>query len=307
MELHHLKYLVALAECGTVSKAATSLHISQPALTRSIQKLENELDCLLFDRINNRLVLNDSGKVVIKRARKILKQKEKMLADLKIYQQSKQQINIGACAPAPLWGLYYILKQQEPNKILNTSINNNSQALLTGLKNHQYSIIIIDHPVDNRRLKSIALFKESLYLAVTNDHPLATKKELTFQEIDGTAILQLSNTGYWYDLCKTYLPNSALLEQEDLETYDILKNTTSLAVFRTNITLPKYQEQENRIYIPIIDQEASLTFYAVYHKENASLYHKIPLYLASIPWLEFNRDEVIKKEDIRLSNSKIEA
>ena len=50
MELYQLEYYIKIAEVGTISKAAEQLHISQPALTRSIQKLEDELELTLFNR-----------------------------------------------------------------------------------------------------------------------------------------------------------------------------------------------------------------------------------------------------------------
>lgn len=77
MELHQLQYLVMIADVGTVSKAAEILLISQPALTRSIQKLEDELGYPLFDRVKNRLILNDNGELAVKHAKKILKEKIK--------------------------------------------------------------------------------------------------------------------------------------------------------------------------------------------------------------------------------------
>lgn len=75
MEFHQLEYLVTIAEAKTVSKAAEILLVSQPALTCSIQKLEDELGYLLFDRVKNRLVLNDNGELAVKYAKRVLKEK----------------------------------------------------------------------------------------------------------------------------------------------------------------------------------------------------------------------------------------
>ena len=61
MELHQLECLVTVAEAGTISKAAEILMFSQPALTRAIQSLEDELGYPLFDWVKNRLKLNDTG------------------------------------------------------------------------------------------------------------------------------------------------------------------------------------------------------------------------------------------------------
>ena len=61
MELQQLKYFRKVAQYQNVSKAATDLHISQSALSRSIAKLEDDLQVSLFDRMGKKLVLNNEG------------------------------------------------------------------------------------------------------------------------------------------------------------------------------------------------------------------------------------------------------
>ena len=61
MELHQLKYFRKVAQYESVSKAAVDLHVSQSALSRSIAKLEEELQVDLFDRLGKKLVLNEEG------------------------------------------------------------------------------------------------------------------------------------------------------------------------------------------------------------------------------------------------------
>ena len=78
MDLHQLECLVTIAEAGTVSKAAELLMFSQPALTRTLKSLEDELGYPLFERTKNRLKLNDTGELAVKYAKKILEDKEKM-------------------------------------------------------------------------------------------------------------------------------------------------------------------------------------------------------------------------------------
>ena len=59
IEIHLFEQLVAFADCGTLSAAAEQLHISQPALSRSMQRLEDELEIKIFDRHKSRLSLNE--------------------------------------------------------------------------------------------------------------------------------------------------------------------------------------------------------------------------------------------------------
>ena len=74
MEIHQLKYFICVAKLESISKAATMLHLSQPALSKSLAKLEDELGVQLFDRLGKRLHLNDRGKLFLKGAEKALQE-----------------------------------------------------------------------------------------------------------------------------------------------------------------------------------------------------------------------------------------
>lgn len=63
MELMQLKYFKTVAEAGKISDAAQALFISAPALSTSIARLEKELGVALFDRTNNRIILNRQGQI----------------------------------------------------------------------------------------------------------------------------------------------------------------------------------------------------------------------------------------------------
>ncbi len=73
LDIRHLRHLVAIAEEGTLQKASEKLHISQPALTKSMQTLENDLDAKLFERIGRRLRLTDIGEELVRSGKHILR------------------------------------------------------------------------------------------------------------------------------------------------------------------------------------------------------------------------------------------
>ena len=72
IELEQLQHLVTFQECQTLSKAAKQLHISQPVLTRSMQKLEEELEVNLFNRTKNKIAFNETGLLAVSLAKRIL-------------------------------------------------------------------------------------------------------------------------------------------------------------------------------------------------------------------------------------------
>jgi DNA-binding transcriptional LysR family regulator len=72
MDLRHLRTFVTVAELGTVSKAASRLHVAQPALSRQIASLEDELGVKLFDRVGRRLLLTSEGEQMLSDCRGLL-------------------------------------------------------------------------------------------------------------------------------------------------------------------------------------------------------------------------------------------
>lgn len=87
MNLRHLEHLLALAETGSFSRAAEKLHITQSALSRSIQALEDELGGPLVDRIGKRNELTPLGQVVLARARRVVHEASELKQGAMVLQQ----------------------------------------------------------------------------------------------------------------------------------------------------------------------------------------------------------------------------
>lgn len=74
MTLQQLKYVVTVAEKGTISDAAKELFISQPSLTNAIKELENEMHITIFNRTNKGIVISNKGDEFLAYARQVLDQ-----------------------------------------------------------------------------------------------------------------------------------------------------------------------------------------------------------------------------------------
>ena len=95
MEVDQLRYFLRVAERGNFTRAAEELMISQPALSRSIQKLEDELGQPVFERKTRSLALTEAGKLLQSRAQQILSLIEDTKAEISDDGQSGQ-IRVGA-------------------------------------------------------------------------------------------------------------------------------------------------------------------------------------------------------------------
>lgn len=83
MDIKDLKYFIAVAECGSITKAAEKLYVTQPNLSRQLKKLENETDKLLFMRGARKTELTDAGRLLYKRALEIVELLDKTSEDLR--------------------------------------------------------------------------------------------------------------------------------------------------------------------------------------------------------------------------------
>ena len=104
LDLYELEQFSAFGECGTLSGAAESLHISQPTLTRNMRHIEDAFGIPLFNRTRNHLELNEPGKLAVEYARKLLTEAEQAVEHVKAFDQRQRTIIVRSCAPAQLGG-----------------------------------------------------------------------------------------------------------------------------------------------------------------------------------------------------------
>ena len=96
IEIYLLEQLAAFAQYGTLSKAAEELHISQPALSRSMKKLEEDLGVKLFVRESKKISLNETGQLAAALAQSQVNQNKEMVSRVIAFDRSLHSIRIGA-------------------------------------------------------------------------------------------------------------------------------------------------------------------------------------------------------------------
>lgn len=96
IELRHLRHVLALAEHHSFARAAEALHLSQPALTRSIQACEQELDVPLFERRRDGVVPTESGLLLLQRARMVVSQADDMVRETTAMKAKENGLRVAA-------------------------------------------------------------------------------------------------------------------------------------------------------------------------------------------------------------------
>ena len=262
-ELDQLIQLLAIARCGTLSAAAEQLHLSQPALSRSMQKLEDELGFALFDHGKNKITLNATGEMAVTLARQVVDGMQGFVDRLQAFDRSQHTIAIGSCAPAPLWDLVPRANRLYPGLAVSSEMHG-TPALVDGLLRGQYQLAVLPQPPREESVHSFLLGTERLFLSLPPQHPLAGARELTFAEIDGQTILLLADIGFWMETCRRKLPRSHLLVQRQAEDFAALIQASDLPYFVTDLSMQGGRQTSGRVVIPLTDPEAHVAYYLAY-------------------------------------------
>ena len=233
---------------------AEEFHLSTPSITRSMQHLEQYFGVPLFTRGKNRIELNETGKLAVAAARKLLQEAELAVAQVRAFDQRQRTIVVKSCAPAPLWTLLRQLSEAQPEKMVASAICQNREVL-SAWEDGSCDIAILPFPFADAQ----PCMEERLYVCVPPDHALAQKAELRFADINGFNFLLRTELGFWDALCREKMPASKFLVQPDAMVFEELVNASSLPCFTTDYV--RLRDYPNRVNIPLSDEESHVTFY----------------------------------------------
>lgn len=274
MEFDQLKQLEALDRCGTISAAAIEQHISQPAFSRSMQRLEKELNQPLFERHGRNVFLNDAGRIVLDYAKQILRDKRLMQEALANYARNQHALIIGTIAPAPLWRLTARLIELSPNTVVTSEMLENNE-IERRILNDTIDFGITLKPCGLPTVRCCKLMTESLSVALPKDHPLAGKSSLSSKELDGETFLLSKQIGFWHEFCETHYPNSTFVVQEDRTMFDQLMPTTKLLYFVSDMPLLASHVPSNRVVIPLRDAAAHAMYYLLVREKSDQIIQNV--------------------------------
>ena len=185
MEFDQLRYFLQVAERGNFTRAAEDLLMSQPALSRSIQKLEEELGQPVFERKSRSVLLTDAGTLLQSRAQQMLSILEDTKAEITDDGESGR-VRVGAIPTIAPYFLPQVLRQfsnsfPKANLIVQ---ENTTDVLLKSCTQGEIDLAIIALPVPAKYLEIEFLFEEELLLVIPPEHPLAEKSRISLSDIE---------------------------------------------------------------------------------------------------------------------------
>lgn len=259
IEIFRLEQLEAFSRLGTLTAAANELHISQPALTHSMKKLEEEFGVALFNRDSRRISLNSTGNVAADYARRILEDERQMMQATLNEDRKQNIITVDACTLLGTEKINALVRQYFSDKSIMTEVADDG-VMINRLKNRTCQLALLHHLPNDKHLLCQYYGNENACISLPQDHPLAKKSKLTADDLAGLSILAF-NIGFWIPVFKENLPKSLIMVQTDRDTMDSLVESPDLLVFNTDRLVENDYVLKGRVNVPVDESFAHADLY----------------------------------------------
>ncbi len=271
IETSLLEQLSGFAAYGTLSETARQLHTSQPALTRSMKKLEAQLGVTLFHRTKNRLELNETGQLAARYASRILQENQDFVNQVRAFDRHLHTISIGYCAPVPQAVLTPLMNTVFDEMTISADMKEDGD-FPERLLDDTYQLAVTHFPLPQETFYCKKCGHEDLFLALSSSNPLSAYPEIHLKDIDGISILLLTTIGFWSSVPRQKMPSSHLLLQIEQESFSELAHHSDYPCFASDYYIRRGQSVPGKINVPIADPECHTDYYLSCLKENTGKY-----------------------------------
>ncbi len=203
MEFHQLRYVCAIAETGSFSRAAERCQIAQPSLSQQVLKLEDDLGTKLFDRLGRSIRLTEAGRAFLPHARSILGQMEmarSSVADKCADVRGSVTVGvIPTIAPylIPHYATAFAKKYPEAKLRI---VEETTPVLVESLRDLSIDLAILALPLRHKDLELFPLRTEPLFAVLPKDHPRAAAESLALKDLRGESFVMLRDGHCFRDL-----------------------------------------------------------------------------------------------------------
>ncbi|GLX66441.1 cidABC operon transcriptional activator CidR [Paenibacillus glycanilyticus] len=186
MDIRHLQYFVEAARFQSFTKAAQSLYITQPTISKMIKNLEEELGVVLFERTGKRIKLTDAGSILLEQAQQMVQSFGQMNSRLSELMEMKVgHIRIGL---PPMVGVTFFPRiigkfREKYPKITMQLFEHGAKKVEADVGSGELDIGVILLPTNEEKFDSFCFLRQDLMLVVPSSHKLANRDEVPFIEL----------------------------------------------------------------------------------------------------------------------------
>jgi LysR family transcriptional regulator, hydrogen peroxide-inducible genes activator len=254
MELHQLRYVVAVARTKNFSRAAEQCHVSQPSLSQQVQKLEDELGEKLFERLKREVKVTAAGEAFLRRAERILDEVDAARREVTDGQALlRGTLAIGALptiAPYLLPEVIVRFNARYPGVEVVLHEDTTARLLKLALA-CDIDFAVVSRPLHEPRVAERELFDEELLLAVAPGHRLAAKRVVAPRDLDGEKLIVMKESHCLGDQVLNFCERRGTHPQVSIRSAQM---QTVQALVRAGVGLsliPRMAVMERRVDAPV--------------------------------------------------------
>ena len=275
MNLNQLKIFYLAAKHQNFSVAAEKLNITQPAVTKGIQRLQEHYEMKFFNRFGKTMALTDAGEVLFRIAEKIFEIERQAEETIRDFQQQKRgHIRIHA---SESFGAYYLphiivlFSKSNPNIRVSANILPNKQVAenTAMLKN---DLGFISYPIENEKLVVREVVDDLLVIIVPPDHSLAQKKSIDPENLQGHSVIMHEKRSASERAFTSYIQknNLSVTVRLELSSNRSIKTAVEakigIALISRRIAINEIRTGR-LVAIPLSDPLMRHKYYMVHHKD----------------------------------------
>lgn len=280
VELRQLKYFVRVAELEHFGQASVDLHVVQPALSRQIKQLEEELGVQLFERLSRGVRLTIAGKLLLQRTRPVLAEIDQILHATSLAGQGKTgflRIGFadGATYSGHVPGIIGAFRRTNPDVELEL-VPASSVAQADLLRREAIDLAFVYWlPTDQEGVKHHEINREKLVLAAAATNRLAQKKSLRLADLRERPFIwfKRENSPMYYDLIQNRCHQAGVVLNvvQEAFTESTMLSLVSADIGATFITESAHRRRpENVVLINVVDLKATITLMAMWRDNDTN-------------------------------------
>lgn len=267
IEMRLLEILAAFSEERTQAAAAEKLHISQPTLSSSMRKLEEEIGAPLFERTKNRMALNENGKTAAEFAGRILREETEMRTRIQELERRKHTVSFALCSHSPIVKITMAASQAFPDMQLNTVFCADTETMVQELVNHLYTFILTESPILDEQIYGFPCYTERLVALIPEDQPEANRASISLDELKEHQMLFFCNGGAWERYIRRKLKDGEFIPQTNFADYCSLINSLPVWAFGSDTQVAALSIPPGHKAVLVSDEDAHLDYWCSCLKE----------------------------------------
>lgn len=210
MRIEQLWYFVVLAEELNYSAAAERLYISQPSLSKSIRAMEQELDTRLFNRGTRRVMLTEEGSILLEYAQNICREYDKVRNVIRAKKASSMVVEVMPLTfQHELADMLAEFVRCNPDMRVRIMERENRDTIQS-LKNGEIDLAIMRYEGNDEQLRVIPVVSNKMILAVSRNHPLASREVVDLREVQDETFLTFNKASEVYQKSNELLRSSGV-------------------------------------------------------------------------------------------------